>query len=708
MGDECLRVHAGWMAVLMLAVLAAVFVGTAWAYGRRPAWAALSPGPEAFPLRGRDLAVYAAVFLGVLALGLWKVAPHWRMQTDEERDAFIAALCGAGRACPLVGNEMNRLRLQLGPLNRYLMAACWVLTPDPRLVLTAILVLHAAAAAWAARVADSLVGAPAGLAAGLLLGTNSALLEVYPQPSNGSWVTVFLVGTLWATLRWVRGDGGVPFVAGVSCLACATQLHGTAFVFVPVAALAAWAWRPRTPRWALAVGAGVILVTLAPWLRFQLETGWSGLRAFSASWFLTPAQGGLHGHVAAAQALPLRALAPLRSIGPLAVLVILGVPALAWGPAPTPAVRTARRALLLFLLVPLGAAMAGAAVAADYWVERYNVPYLPAAALTAAVALAAPGWLRLRLRLPHGSAWGAWGAWGVRALPWVLALPAVLALAAGGLGRANEEGSAWMRSRTELSLAESTEAVRVLGAHGFRAQDLETRVHGLAWNRWNGAQVYLGHWLLGVRGGMPPAEAVLVADCAAPAGFARWQHALTTAHRAPHVLVGYRPALGPVRLTFELGTNPWSYEPGTPFYMAQANPGDGALRARLDPALGYPEGYRTLTTRWLQATAGRTGTEADRVRARLHAVLAPGGDDRAVVVLAPAGLVPEVTVAGQPRVPEDTQTEGLEARWRTVVTAAERAAGPVAVDVVIPLERNGMPPRRLDLYEEPAVGCAGR
>ena len=160
--------------VFLVAVLAAplaVVAGVLWS---------LLAGLGAPPRRGepfwterrRRFACYFALFLAVGALGLALVVPRWWMQIDEERDFILSALCAAGKACPLVGNEMNQLRIKLGPLNRYLMTLCQLVTPDPRFVLGLILALHALAAAWLAETGDALLGFPFGLVAGLAFGTN--------------------------------------------------------------------------------------------------------------------------------------------------------------------------------------------------------------------------------------------------------------------------------------------------------------------------------------------------------------------------------------------------------------------------------------------------------------------------------------------------------------------------------------------------------
>lgn len=675
MSSECLR--ATFLLPLLVTLLPlAVAAFTAWARVRRPAWAGAADDPR--PLRPVAMALYAALFVAVLALGFWKVAPAWRMQNDEERDQLLAALCGLGRACPLVGNEMNRLRVQLGPLNRYFTAAAFLVSRDPRVVLGAILALHALASALAARVADRLHGAPAGLAVGVVLGTHPVLLDFYAAPSNGAWVPFFLVAAVGATLRWLAGGGGVPFLGAVTALTCAMQLHGTAFEYAPIAlGLGLW-YRPPTPRWALAAGAAVVAVMYLPWLWFQFASGWSGFRAFSLAWVL---QGSTATGPSAGVAE--RLLAPLRSLGPVAWAALPGMLALLPGRDP------ARRGLLAFAAVPLGISLAGAAASGGLWVDRYCIVFLPG------VTLAAFAWVRLvRERWPRAT-------WGLA--PAVALASAAVALDA--VARVNPPHEALGRSRTEVSLAEDIEATRALGARGFRTEDLERRVHGKAWSRWTSARAYLGFWLLGTGRAAAPAEHVLVSECpVADAAFARWQRPLLRGPGVRHHLVGYAPSLGPARVEIDFGDGaPWSLDDGLPFFVERMHAGDGRLRAMIDPALAPPPAYDRLIGRWL-----RPRPAGARMRVRAALSNCPG--DRFVTLLAPRENPVAVTVDGAPRAPDQTLSDGDEVRYRVLVPRSACAASAVAVAAELALPPNAMlPPRRVDLYEEPASAssCEG-
>jgi len=678
MSSECLR--ATFLLPLLVTLLPFLVAGfSVWAHLRRPAWAGLPPATQPVARRLLALSPYALIFGLVLGVCLWKLAPHWRMQIDEERDQLMAALCGTGRACPLVGNEMNRLRIQLGPLNRYLMTATFLAHRDPRTTLVVLAVCHALAMAWAARLADSLFRAPAGLGVALLLGVHPVLMESYLQPSNGPWVTLPLVATIALTLRWLRGDGGVPLVGAVTALTCAMQFHGTAMELAPIVVVLGLVYRPRTPRWALVAAAAVVAVMYLPWLWFQFISGWSGFRAFSLSWVL----GG-----SSSTAMPngpppglgVRLLAPLKSVGPAALILAPGMAALWPGRDPE------RRGLLAFALVPLAISLAGAAATGGLWADRYCIVFLPA------VTLAAFGWVRLAWRWQPRASW---------------ALVPVVALAGArsaelSLRENPNPHDVISRSRTQVSLSEDIEATRVLAAHGFRSQDLAHRVHGKPWARWTSARAYLGYWIIGPRSSPAPAEHALATECAVndPA-FARWQRALAPGPGIRHHLVGYRPTLSPARLEIDLGDGaPWSLDDGLPFFMEQMHGGDSRLHGMVDPVLAYPEAFATLNTRWLQR---RNGDARMRVVTRLTRC----EGDRFVTLLATRSHVPTFTVGGAARTPDATLEAVDEVRYRIRPTPAECAAAPVEIVAEIVLPPMMSAPRRIDLYEEPSPGCDG-
>jgi len=678
MSSECLRATFLLpLLVTLLPLLVAAF--SVWAHLRRPAWAGLPPAAQPVARRLLALSPYALVFGLVLGVCLWKLAPHWRMQTDEERDQLMAALCGTGRACPLVGNEMNRLRVQLGPLNRYLMTAAFVVHRDPRTTLVAIVVCHALAVAWAARLADSLFRAPAGLGVALLLGVHPVLMESYLQPSNGPWVTLPLVATVALTLRWLRGDGGVPLVGAVTALTCAMQLHGTAMELAPIVLALGVIYRPRTPRWALIASAAVVAVMYLPWLWFQFISDWSGFRAFSLGWVL----GG-----SSSTAIPngpppglgVRLLAPLKSVGPAALLLVPGMTAL-W-----PGRDAERRGLLAFALVPLAISLAGAAATGGLWADRYCVVFLPA------VTLAALGWVRLAWQWLPRASWAL-----VPVVPLACAGAAALSLRENPNPYDVDE-----RSRTQVSLSEDIEATRVLASHGFRNQDLDHRVHGKPWARWTSARTYLGHWIIGPRSTPAPAEHALATECAvSDPAFARWQRALAPGPGVRHHLVGYRPALDPARLEVDLGDGPaWTLEDGVPFFMEQMHGGDSRLRGMVDPALAYPTAFGMLNTRWLQRRAGDA-------RMRVVARLTRCEGERFVTLLLPRSHVPTFTVGGAARTPDERLEAVDEVRYRIHPTPAECAAAPIEIVAEIALPPMMSAPRRIDLYEEPYPACAG-
>ncbi len=657
--------------ILVLAAPLAVIAGVVWFY--LAALRTRSPAGESLwsPARLR-LVGYLAVFLATFALGAILIAPHWGIQIDEERDFMLSALCADGTACPVYGNEMNQLRIKLGPLNRYLLTLCHLVTPDPRFALWTILALHALAAAWLAAVGDRMVGFPFGLFAGVLFGANPILLDTVGAASNGAWSSVFLAGSLAGTLRWISGEPRALLLA-VTCLAAAVQLHGTNLALLPPFALAALWWRPPISARAVLQCALIVGALYAPWMFYQWETGGSDFSLISTAWMVSEAPGLLERVGRVVSTLGGVLVAPLTFAGVVLLVMGRGVDA---------AQRTAGRVVVLLLAVPLVATL----LAGGNWVARYGVSMMAPGALAAAVAVR-----RLASSLGRGRRWRGGYAVAVTVAGLVLAATAAL------LGDSQRALLRTPRSSlTHLNLAEQIEAIRILGAHGFGAADLESRVHGAAWNRWDGGQVYLGQWLIGAASRAAAGEHVAIVACThAPEGFASWQQRFSSPGGTPLLLVGYRAQLDPVRV--ELGGRNgvvWASDRAVPFYGSMAHGGDGQLRLLFDPRLGFPPDFADIQTRLIRDPPQTM---------RLSTTLAAGRDDRIIVLTYDAGLTARVSFDGAP---PRHRLESLgavvdSARERYLVLAAERAA-PVAIEVAIDLPAHAEVPRRVDLYEEPA------
>ncbi len=659
--------------VLVLAAPLAVIGGVVGLY-----LAALFTRPRAgeplwSPARLR-LVAYLVVFLSILALGALLIAPHWGIQIDEERDFMLSALCAEGTACPIYGNEMNQLRIKLGPLNRYLLTLCHLVTPDPRFALWTILALHALAAAWLAAVGDRMVGFPFGLFAGVLFGANPILLDTVGAASNGAWSSIFLAGSLAGTLRWISGEPRALLLA-VTCLASAVQLHGTNLALLPSFALAALWWRPPISVRAVLQCALIVGALYAPWLFYQWETGGSDFSLISTAWMVSEAPGLMERIGRVVSTLGGALVAPLTFAGVVLLVMGRGVDA---------AQRTAGRVVVLLLAVPLVATL----LAGGNWVARYGVSMMAPGALAAAVAVR---------RLASSRARGRRRSDGYAVAATVVGL--VFAAAAALLGNSQRALVRAPRSSlTHLNLAEQIDAIRILGAHGFGAADLESRVHGASWNRWDGGQVYLGRWLIGAESRATAGEHVATVECAhAPEGFASWQQSFSSPGGPPLLLVGYRAQLAPVRVEL-IGHSGvvWASDRAAPFYGSMAHGGDGQLRMLFDPRLAFPPDFADFQTRFLRDPPQTM---------KLSTTLAPGRDDRIIVLTYDAGLTARVSFDGAP---PHHRLESLgavvdSARERYLVPAAERAAA-VAMEVAIDLPAHAEVPRRVDLYEDPA--CA--
>jgi hypothetical protein len=657
-----------FLAAVVAAPLAVV-LGASWSF-LTALFAPSRHGEPVWTPRRRRCIPPLLVFVVVMTLGAVHVVPEWGMQIDEERDFFLSALCADGKGCPLVGNEMNQLRIKLGPLNRYLLTLCQLVTPDPRFALWMILALHAFGAAWLARTGDRLLGFPFGLIAGLLFGLNLVLLDVIGAASNGAWSSVFQVGAVVGTVQWMRGEARGLIVA-VTCLTAACQLHGTNLALVPPFLLAAAYWRPPMPRRSVLWCVTVVAAMYSSWFVYQWQTWGSDFSMMSTSWIVSQGPGLIHRLFRVTRPLNGMLLAPVALAGALALAV---------GRMVQPSDRRAARMVPLFLSLPLAAAL----LAGGNWNDRYGAPMVAPGALAGAAGLyLLASWLpggRQRMRR-YGLTMAGVG----------LAFVVGMAILEGSVNRGPVMAG---RSRTQLGLAEQIEAVRVLGTHGFGAADLESQVHGVAWNRWGGGQVYLAEWLIGVSGQAAPEDRVTIVECErVDAKFASWQHRLTSSRRLPRLLAGYRSQLAPVRVEFIGGGGMfWSSDRAVPFYSQMLHGGDAQMRALFDPRLAYPPEFADLQARWPNDQA---------LEIRLSTTLAPGHDDRVIALTYDGGLNATVTFAGAVQQPFEAVTSlGEIVLERYLVKAAERV-GSVVIEAVIDVPAGVSVPRRFDLYEEP-------
>jgi hypothetical protein len=373
-----------------------------------------------------------------------------------------------------------------------------------------------------------------------------------------------------------------------------------------------------------------------------------------------------------------RALAPLNWL--LAPVALWGAVALAAGRGAAPSERDGGRLVALFLALQLVTML----LAGGNWNTRYSAPMVAPGALAAAAGLQRLASLLSggrRLERPYGLAMAGVG----------LALICALVLWDRPLRSGQEIAS---RGRSQLTLVEQIEAIRVLGERGFGAADLESRVHGLAWDRWDGGQVYLGRWLIGAASRAKAGEHVGIVECdEVPAEFASWQHSLAEARLLPHLLVGYDTQLTPVKVELSaLDRVFWTSERAVPFYGQMVHGGDAQLRTLFDPRLAYPPEFSHLQASW---------PSNQPLQMRLTTTLTPGRGDRLLTLSHDPGLAATLTFDGAPRSEVAPATPlGDSVVQRHLVRASERGAE-IGIEAKIKLPAGAMVPIRVDLYEEP-------
>jgi len=278
----------------------------------------------------------------------------------------------------------------------------------------------------------------------------------------------------------------------------------------------------------------------------------------------------------------------------------------------------------------------------------------------------------------------------------VLVSAAVLTLSGNWLRSRQELVS---RSRAQLGLAEQIDAIRILGKHGYGASDLESRVHGPAWSRWDGGHVYIGEWLLGAASHARPGEHAVIVECkGAPREFASWQERLPTRRPLPRLLVGYQAQLAPAEVSFASRNGVfWTSRRALPFYSGMLHGGDADMRLLFDPQLGHPPEFNDLLARW---------PRGEPLTMRLATTLAADDEERLLVLLHDTDLRTTVTLDGRSREAIEPPVQlGEIVRHLYSVKASERASG-IDIEVSIPLPAGAPEPRRVDLYEEPRCAAA--
>jgi hypothetical protein len=440
------------------------------------------------------------------------------------------------------------------------------------------------------------------------------------------------------------------------------QSHGTNLVLLPPIALAALWWRPPLSVATLALAALIAGALYSPWLLYQWQSGGRDFTLASTSWMVSEGPG-LVDRIA-------RIVPILGGVLP-SLLAVAGMVALALDRL------AAGRTVFLFLALPFTAAL----LAGGGWSARYGVPAIVPGALSAAAGVC--------LLIRKGNMGRVAAA---LALLWLAGVTVETVLV-------RYRPTAISALELKLGLAEQIEAIRLLGEHGFGTLDLETRVHGAAWDRWDGGHAYLGKWLIGTEKRAAQGEHAVIVECdAVDDGFALWQRRLESSRRGHgHLLVGYRAQLAPAGVEIAGLGSPWKREAGLPFYGQMVHGGDSQLRALLDPNLAYPPEFAALQIAWRDAPA----TEM-RVTTRL----APAAEDRIIALLYDPGMSAVLTVDGAPRAGIEPAAEaGSSRRERFLVRASERAAS-LSLEAVIDLSASRDVPRRIDLYEEPACAAS--
>jgi hypothetical protein len=647
-------------------------------------------GVDGHPAALRRWLRYAVLFGLVLVSD---VSPRWA-DFHEEVIGFtsIALSCARGIRCPLVGQPML-YGIHLGPVYYYLMTTLQWVSTGPVLAYVMVILQFAAAAVLLARCGDGLLGSPWGVVAGALAGFSGIFAQVTNSPDHGAFVYWPAVGFVCALLAWIRWREPRAYLVAALSAALMVQMHGITFPLL--LALGLFAIVPRAPLRTVAWAILGWLFFFFPWLVFQVRSALSDFRQ-------------IHGFEQAFQDQNLSILEklPLALDGYFWPCMAAGVVAVV--------VRGLRRSIDSrerqmggALLVLIAICFATWAVGRNGWTGRYSVILYPAAPLLSAIGI--------------GAVFSPLAVLRRTALRGVLTVPrlltgtaaaivltiAVLILRTGLTTRQSVQSFVTLlRSAsppTLLVLSDFRRIAALLAPHGFRAIDLDQRVHGVAWRRY----AYEPAWMedIASKVGLRDAnvQALLLQDCRRlPEGFALWQERLDWIER-PTTLAVYRSNLSPVSAELiQDGEVRLSVPIALPFFERFCNYLYGGIfdyheqMTLLNPDYRLSDEKRRLLEAWSRRGAAQLV---------LRTTFDPGGGDRRLVLAHDPTLNSAVEIGGSPAAPL--------LRYRSPdmkQTAYEDygvPAGPAPVPIEVRLERGDsiqfplLADLLVDLYEAP-------
>lgn len=367
-----------------------------------------SRGPIIGPLsRGATLATpdslrkALASLPWVIPLAVGLALRLWQNDLTPFLDDEAVLLSAAARML-----DSHRLALEAGlalsihvnepPLVVYLDAIPMLISRNPAWVSGCLTALDALASLFIYKSAARLAGRPAGFVAALLFAVAPAAIYFSRRLYYSELVPLCCAVTILALIDvWQRRSGrslAVAFLAAV----CATELHASAAVLLPVwAVVAVTTWRAVKPKWPLAVGAGIAAATIAPYVYLQTQTGGADVAALlrfarepkmldasALDLALSVVGGGTYRQLQ----LPFPQPAPPFSIDPIGWLLVAIVIA---GLALALVRRTpAHLTIVAMALLPVLASLRHATDVLPY----YLLPTLPPATILAGMAIAAIPW----------------------------------------------------------------------------------------------------------------------------------------------------------------------------------------------------------------------------------------------------------------------------------------------------------------------------
>lgn len=227
-----------------------------------------------------------SALMAILLVGAYVRLSHpdltW-FSGDQARDAHTALAIVSGDAFPLLGVEVAGGPAHTwGPVYFYLLAPLFAVSRDPALAVAVLAVTSVVAVFVTYRLGLTFFGRAVGLLSAAVLATYPIAVVEAKALWNVAPVALGTVLFFHALLSLVVHERSIMIVPALAALGVLVQLHLSALSLGVVLVVAVALFRPRVRAVHLAIGCGVLMALMLPYLAAQASSAFADLRAGGA------------------------------------------------------------------------------------------------------------------------------------------------------------------------------------------------------------------------------------------------------------------------------------------------------------------------------------------------------------------------------------------------------------------------------------------